>query len=182
VPLGPGPLVVGPGSCLATWRPDLLDARLIPRPDIVVDAGTGVTSGQAGPPARATFTTEQRQRSFTVGERQFGHVRHQHKYAEAALPPAHWFYFHADAAEARATAGSLEEFVAHLGHADPATVAYHAGRGDFSRWVSGVLADQDLASELAAIEDEFTTRSAAAVEAARDRIRRAVRRRYFRPA
>ena len=61
------------------------------------------------------------------------------------------------------------------------TVAYHALRGDFSRWIRGVLADHALAREVAHAERDLEAQRSAAVEDARVRIQQAVVRRYLSP-
>lgn len=58
-------------------------------------------------------------------------------------------------------------------------MSYHAGRGDFSRWVGSTLADQTLSRELAHIERTMATKWAAAVEEARQEIQASIRSRYL---
>jgi hypothetical protein len=66
----------------------------------------------------------QEPRPFTVAARISPHVRHQHKYMAAPLPPERRFYFHT-LGEA-GIAATLEEFSRHLRHCDPAILAYHS--------------------------------------------------------
>jgi len=54
-----------------------------------------------------------------------------------------------------ATAATVEEFGRYLRHCDPAVLAYHLARGDFSRWITGVLADHSFGMHLAAIERDL---------------------------
>ena len=104
------------------------------------------------------------------------YVRHQHKYTAAPLPPERRFYFHT-LGEA-GTAATLEEFSRHLRHCDPYIPAYHLSHGDFSRWVTGTLADNNLGWQVAAIERDLTQHHAAALERARHQITHAIDSRY----
>lgn len=176
-----GQLAAGAGSCRVTWRPDLLDAGTIKDTDLVIDVGHAVPSNRREP-FRATLNTDGSSRPFTVGHRGSEHVRHQHKYAVAPLPPSRRFYFHdQDPTDATAAAATLEEFHHLIGQADVAAVGYHASRGDFSRWVGDAIADDTLARELAHIERDLDARHAAALEDARHQIRQAIQGRYLRP-
>ena len=94
----------------------------------------------------------------------------------APLPPERRFYFHA-LGEA-GIAATLEEFSRHLRHCDPAILAYHLSRGDFSRWVTGTLADHTLGRQVAAIERDLSQHHAAALERARHQIMHAIDSRY----
>jgi hypothetical protein len=170
----------GAGSCLVTWRPELLDTGVTDDTDIVIALGDpGTTGGRRGP-LTATLQTADGSRPFVVGPRDSSHVRHQQKYARTELPPDRRFYFRdLDQGKPTAPAASLEQFHERLQHADAATVEYHATRGDFSRWVAGTLADHALAQELSQIERNLVTRHAGAVEQARQQIGRAVLDRYL---
>jgi hydroxymethylpyrimidine pyrophosphatase-like HAD family hydrolase len=171
----------GAGSCRVTWRPDLLAAGAVKDTDLIIDVGHAVPSNRREP-FRATLNIDGSGRQFTVGHRDSEHVRHRHKYAVAPLPPSRRFYFHdQDPTDATSAAATLEEFHDRIGQADVATVAYHASRGDFSRWVGDAVADDTLARELAHIERDLDARHAAAVEDARQQLRRAIQHRYLRP-
>lgn len=169
-------VAAGPGGCLVTWRPELLPEGLARGADVVITtAEPGATSGER---ATATLTTAGETRTFRVDKRISSHVRHQHKYAAAPLPPHRRFYFRDQ--DPTSAAATVEEFRNRISHADSAILDYHLGRGDFSRWVSGTLADGAFADELARIEREMTDRHAAAVEHAREEICRAIEQRYLR--
>ena len=170
-------LTAGMGDCLVTWRPDLLDAGTVDDADVVIELDD---PGPQGPSSRvsATLRTGAERVRLVVGPRRSDHVRHQHKYAVAPLPPERRFYFR-DGGPSDPGAASLEQFDEQLGHLDAGTVAFHADRGDFSRWVAGVLGDADLAHELALVERDLVARHAAAAEDTRLEIRRAVQRRYL---
>jgi hypothetical protein len=171
-------VAAGAGSCRVTWRPELLDVGTVKDTDLVIDVGQAVPSNRREP-FRATLNLNGITRQFTVGHRGSEHVRHRRKYAKVRLPPSRRFYFHAQGSTGVKEAATLEEFHHLIGQADLATVAYHASRGDFSRWVGGALADDTLARELAHIERDLNARHAAAVEEARHAIRQAVQERYL---
>lgn len=171
----------GPGSCLVTWRPDLLGEDVLGSFDvaITVDRPDGVT-GRDRTRLEATLRAGSSSTPFVVGRRSTTHVRHRHKYASTPLPPARRFYFRDhDSSAPTAAAASLDEFHHLLGQADVATVAYHADRGDFSRWIRGVLADHALAREVAHVERDLRARRSAAVEDARSQIQGVVLHRYL---
>jgi hypothetical protein len=49
-------------------------------------------------------------------------------------------------------ASSLGEFVRALGQVPRASLAHHAGRGDFSRWIRDVMSDRVLGGRVAKLE------------------------------
>ena len=167
----------GRGDCLVTWRPELLDAGTVDGADVVVDLDDPGPHG-AAEPLHATVTVDGVSERFTVGRRRSDHVRHQHKYAVAPLPPERQFYFCRPGSPS-VGAATLSEFDDLLGHADADTVAHHASRGDFSRWVAGTLADPELAAELTQAERELVASCARAAEVAREQVQQAVRKRYL---
>jgi hypothetical protein len=126
---------------------------------------------------RATISVSgQPPRPFTVAARVSPHVRHQHKYSATPLPPHRRSYFHTTGE--LATAATLNEFSRRIGHCDPAVLDYHLARGDFSRWITGAIADHSLGRQLAGIESELSNRHAAELERARHRIIHAIDIRY----
>lgn len=175
-PSGPG--LAEPGTCIVTWQADMLPAAFRDTVDLTLAiTATPPTANASTAVPRATITADgQQPRPFTVAKRVSPHVRHQHKYLTAPLPPERRFYFHS-LGEA-GIAATLEEFSRHLRHCDPAILAYHLSRGDFSRWVTGTLADQSLARQLAAIERDLSQHHAAALERARHQIVHAIDNRY----
>ena len=104
-------------------------------------------------------------------------MRHQHKYITVPLPPHHRFWFRTDGD--LVAAATLEEFVRQLRHSDLGTVAHHMARGDFSRWITGIFADVNLGTQLAAIERDLGQRHAAELERARQRVIHAIDNRYL---
>jgi hypothetical protein len=175
-PSGPG--LAEPGTCIVTWRADMLPATFRDTVDITLATATTSSAADASMAVpRATISVNGGQpRLFTVAARISPHVRHQHKYMAAPLPPERRFYFHA-LGEA-GTAATLEEFSRHLRHCDPAVLTYHLSRGDFSRWVTETLADRNLGRQLAAIERDLCQHHAAALEQARQQIMHAIDSRY----
>ena len=175
-PRGPG--LAEPGTCIATWQPDTLPA-VRDTVDIIL-AVTGAPPGVANAPMaapRATISVNgQPPQPFTVATRISPHVRHQHKYTAIPLPPHRRFYFHTTGEPA--AAATLEEFSRQIRHCDSAVLAYHLARGDFSRWITGVLADRSLGTHLAAIERDVGHHHAAELERARHRIIHAIDGRY----
>ena len=174
-----GPSFAEPGTCIATWRPDTLPAAVRDTVDLILTT-TGTHPATANAPVAAPGATisagGQPPRPFTVATRVSPHVRHQHKYTAAPLPPHRRFYFHTT--DEPAAAATLEEFSRYLRHCDPAVLTYHLARGDFSRWITGALADHSLGTHLAAIERDVGYRHAAELERARYRIIHAIDSRY----
>jgi hypothetical protein len=174
VPSGPG--LAEPGTCVITWRADMLPATFRGTVDLTLKTTTPPADSSA-PAPRATISVGGEQpRLFTVAARISPHVRHQHKYMAAPLPPERRFYFHT-LGEA-GIAATLEEFSRHLRHCDPAILAYHLSREDFSRWVTQTLADHSLGRQVAAIERDLSQHHAAALERARHQIMHAIDSRY----
>jgi hydroxymethylpyrimidine pyrophosphatase-like HAD family hydrolase len=174
----PGPGLAEPGTCIVTWRAEILPAAYRDTVDLTLATTTAPPAANASMAVpRATIAVNGHQpRRFTVAARISPHVRHQHKYLTAPLPPERRFYFHT-LGEA-GTAATLEEFSRHLRHCDPAILAYHLTRGDFSRWITVTLADRNLGSQFAAIERDVSQHHAAALERARHQIMHAIDSRY----
>ena len=73
----------------------------------------------------------------------------------------------------------MHYFRAAVGHLDPQALQYHLERGDFSRWLNHTIADQDLAAQVAAWEDQLLARRAADLERIRHQLVQAVGERYL---
>jgi hydroxymethylpyrimidine pyrophosphatase-like HAD family hydrolase len=166
-----GPLDAG--TCLVTWQPQLLPARIRDTVDITLTAvaapaaglGVGGTGGQVVIEARGAEPA----RTFVPARRVNPHVRHQHKYAAVGLPGHRRFYFRGAGADPEGV-GTIDDFSRFLRHCDQETVAYHLDRGDFSRWITDTLGDHQLGLLLAGVERELRQRRAADLEHARERI------------
>jgi len=172
--------IAEPGTCMVTWRPDVMPAAFRDSVDFTFAAAAMISAEHNAPMAgpRATVSVgRQPPRPFTAAGRVSPHVRHQHKYAVTDLSPHRRFYFRAQDGEPE-TAATLEEFSRHVRHCDPAVLGYHLSRGDFSRWVTGTLADFRLGTDLAAIERDLSFRQAAELERARHRIIHTIDSRY----
>lgn len=77
------------------------------------------------------------------------HVRHLHKYLKAPLPASKRFYFRdADHSSPSRTAASLWEFREALQLVPLESLRYHLKRGDFERWLIGVLHESELARRI----------------------------------
>ena len=179
----PGPGLAEPGTCTITWRPGTLPAAFRDSVDLTL-AITGTPSEEANTlltvPRATVSVAGQPPRPFSVDHRISPHVRHQHKYTATALPPHRRFYFHTggEMGGEPLTAATVEEFSRHIRHCDPAVLSYHLSRGDFSRWITGTIADRHLGSDLAAVERDVLLRHAAELERARHRIIHAIDNRY----
>jgi hydroxymethylpyrimidine pyrophosphatase-like HAD family hydrolase len=179
-PSGPG--LAEPGTCVVTRRPAALTAAFRDSIELTL-ATTGPPPAAAGAPmpvSRATISAAgQPPRPFTVARRVSPHAR-QHRHIATALPPHRRFYFHTrgEADGEPVTAATLEEFNRHIRDCGLATLDYHLSRGEFSRWVTGILADHSLGTVLAAVERDHGIRHAADLERARHRIIHAIDSRY----
>jgi len=169
------------GTCLVTWRPELLPSELARTVDFAINVSTvrskPLSEGANRPELRGTLVSADMTQPFHIGHRVSSHVRHGHKYACTPLPASRRFYFHGPrASEAAAT---LEEFSRHLLSCNLDVLDYHLTRGDFSRWVGGTLADYSLATELSDVEHDVANRRAASLEQARRQVSDAIRHRYL---
>jgi hydroxymethylpyrimidine pyrophosphatase-like HAD family hydrolase len=168
------------GTCLVTWRPELLPADVVRTVDVTVTVSPPAGLDTEPGALRGTLVSAGEARQFRIGGRVSAHVRHWHKYAATPLPVSRRFFFHGrDPADPEAAAATVEEFSRHVRHCDLNTLDYHLTRGDFSRWVSGTLTDRDLGAELADIERDHANRHAASLERARQQVCDVIRRRYL---
>ncbi len=118
-------------------------------------------------------------RPFTVAQRTTVHTRHRHKYADVVLPHDRRFYFRPVDAQVIPPAGTMRDFATAVHRLAPEALQFHLERGDFSRWLSHIVADDELAGEMTAWEDEVAARRAADVERVRQQIVSAVHDRYL---
>lgn len=96
--------------------------------------------------------------TFVAAPRTTSHVRHLQKYADGRLPSHRCFFLRRPDGRLVATVGSLGELAEALDAVDDDVLAFHASRGDFSRWLREVFADQELAGHLAKIERRWSRR------------------------
>jgi hydroxymethylpyrimidine pyrophosphatase-like HAD family hydrolase len=106
------------------------------------------------------------------------HRRHVRKYAQGDLGEERSFYFRGPDGRLRLRAQNLSLFVQLADGVDDETWQHHLQRRDYSDWVREAIKDEELASEVAAIEahpDRPPAESRALVRAA-------IERRYTSPA
>jgi hydroxymethylpyrimidine pyrophosphatase-like HAD family hydrolase len=175
------------GYLLITWKPGELSADALASLDAVLALGsscldstlvdlTAAVAGMPraeiaglldGPPGRAVLAWRQHPRqpvAFTIGARVTSHLRHEHKYDQAGVEPAHRFRFRTEpSTPTGAIAANLADLEAELGACDEGVLRHHCPGHDFSRWVADVFHEGPLAAGLAAAEDSLTSRSPAAV-------------------
>ena len=167
---------------LSSFAPESLPANEIDDTDVVLtldDSDKAADVGSrtlrrasvrfgAGPP-----------RVFTIAERRTMHVRHRHKYADVSLSKERRFYFRPIDGQVVGAAGSMGDFCTAVGHLDPRALQYHPERGDFSRWLDDIIADKELAMQVAVWEDELLAHRAADLERIRRELVQAVEQRYL---
>lgn len=185
--LGPDSLAVagsaytGPwGSCLVTYRPDLIDASALDRLDAVIYVGVGqspssdivdllarvssrtqadvlqeLTSAQPEDAYLAVRPDIGPSTAFSAATRVTEHRRHWHKYTDATLPPWHRFYFRDGHDAVVEVAPNLRRLRSVMAHCAPQVIEHHAAGHDFSRWINEVFSDTYLATQLGVVEDQW---------------------------
>jgi len=175
------------GYLLVTWQPEELSADALASLDAVVTLGspdpaspfvdlTAAVAGMPraeiarlldGPGGRAVLAWRHHPRqavAFTIGPRVTAHLRHEHKYDQSGVEPAHRFYFRTEPDNPTgAVAANLAELEAELARCDEGVLRHHCPGHDFSCWVASVFRDGPLAADLAAAEASLTARSPGAV-------------------
>ncbi|MGD0375722.1 MAG: HAD hydrolase family protein [Streptosporangiaceae bacterium] len=180
------------GYLLVTWQPEELSAEALVALDVVIALGSPHPASQfvdltaavadmprteiarllAGPTGRAVLAWRQRPGQavrFTLGARITPHLRHEHKYEQSGVEPAHRFYFRTEPDNPTgAVAANLAELEAELGRCDQGVLRHHCTGHDFSRWTASVFHDKMLAAHLSAAEAALPAEShEAAVEQVR---------------
>jgi hypothetical protein len=169
------------GFCLATYRPSQLGDRVAGATDVFIVGrttapeetaflssrlGRGVGSGTAigvlpDLPGGEFLVVQPDQggrltpMTFVAPPRNTAHVRHRKKYAECRVPLERRFFFRRPAGQVVAEAESLHGFRRVVLATDDAVLGYHAGRGDFSRWVLDVFSDRELSRQLRKMETRW---------------------------
>lgn len=90
---------------------------------------------------------------------------------KAMLSPERSFYFWKNNHFLGLCASNLKEFVSVLEYLDPSSISYHLSRGDFQRWFTNVLGEENLAhnlDRLAALSKEGEELRTLILEALRD--------------
>ncbi|MGQ9768707.1 MAG: DUF5752 family protein [Anaerolineae bacterium] len=86
---------------------------------------------------------------FRVGQRALPHIRHLHKYLRATLPEPKQFYFcDRQGRYLGRAAANLWEYREAIRDVPAESLEYHLTRGDFERWLTTVLHDDELARRL----------------------------------
>jgi hydroxymethylpyrimidine pyrophosphatase-like HAD family hydrolase len=177
----------GEGYLLVTWRPEELSADALVALDAVIALGSphpasrivDLTAAVAdmrraeiarlleGPAGRAVLAWRHHPRqavAFNLGRRITPHLRHEHKYGQSGVEPAHRFHFRTEPdTPTGETAGNLAELEAELVRCDRGVLRHHCVRRDFSGWIEGVFHDKSLAADLRAAEAALPPQSPAAV-------------------
>ncbi len=163
------------GFCLPTYRPSWIRESVVNAVDVFVLARTTAPEELACLRAALADPTGESERAIAVlpalprGEfvviqprepggrgaltfvpapRETVHVRHLRKYADSVVSPARRFVFRHPDGRSAATADSLSSFRHAVAAVDGGVLAYHARRGDFSRWVLDVFSDRELEVQL----------------------------------
>lgn len=101
---------------------------------------------------------------FRVARRETSHKRHVRKYATGKLAPDRWFHFRGPQGKLDLVAQNLETFTMLAKGVDEDTWTYHLGNGEITRWLREQIKDEELADEVAQLEnqgDAAATRRAA---------------------
>lgn len=170
----------GPGFLLASYQLDQL-AHLVREnePAFVLTTHLPEQALGAMAPRRATLSSPaERERPFTVGQRRTAHVRHEHKYITQPLPSDRRFYFRTQSGKPL-VASTIPEFRSAMRKCEAESLGFHIERGDLSRWVTEILADAELGTQLARIELAVAEDRVRSLERARQKMLRAVADRYL---
>jgi hydroxymethylpyrimidine pyrophosphatase-like HAD family hydrolase len=106
------------------------------------------------------------------------HKRHVRKYAEGELGPDKSFYFRGPDGRLNLRAQNLQLFLQVADGVDDDTWLHHLHQHDYSRWMRTALKDEDLADDVARVEDTFGAAPNLAGRESRERIRAAIESRY----
>ncbi|GAA3039219.1 HAD-IIB family hydrolase [Streptosporangium longisporum] len=104
--------------------------------------------------------------------------RHRRKYAAGELGEESSFFFRGPENMLNLRAGNLTSFCRMAEGVDEGTWNYHLERGDYSRWLAGSVKDEELAAEVAEVEQS----SGDAADETRRRVRELIEARYTAPA
>jgi len=178
------------GSCLVTYRPDLIEPEQLERTDAVIALGQGgalnrhvidllagvcgetperisqhlsaVGPGSGFLAVRPHLGTP---RTFRVGSRVTEHRRHLRKYLQVSLPPERCFHFRDRHDRPVAVASNVTELQKVLRDCADGVLEHHAKGKDLSRWIDAVFGDEDLSMALATIESRLSGHEIAVSEA-----------------
>ena len=105
-------------------------------------------------------------------------TRHSRKYIEGNLGKNRSFYFRGPAGKLNLRAQNLHLFTDLADGVDDETWKFHLERGDYSKWLRAEIKDDELVSEIDAIERDVTMTPAAS----RAAVRASIEKRYTLPA
>jgi hypothetical protein len=105
-------------------------------------------------------------------------VRHEHKYITQPLPSDRRFYFRTLSGKPL-VASTIPEFRTAIRKCETESLGFHIDRGDLSRWVTEILADAELGTQLARIELAVSEDHVRSLERARQKMLRAITERYL---
>jgi hypothetical protein len=186
-----------PGAILITVHPDAVSPEALKDIETVIAVGPQAadvikvfcrTVGEAAPKGLRAPGENQVlfwRRTVTDGVRlveaprpQQSHKRHTRKYAEGRLGEDKSFYFRGPDGALNLRAYNLMTFLELADGIDDETWQHHLRAGDYSRWFSEQVKDDDLAREAAAVEADTRL----SPKESRAAISEVVRKRYTAPA
>ncbi len=189
------------GVCLITYQPARLPPEEVASIDAIVvagelDGGAGdvlarfgeeqgvdvaeVAAAAAHLRANQALLVQRGTRAVcTLRARATPHVRHMHKYVQIDLPVEHSFYFERGWGDPTGmVAANLGAFRQLLEICESSSLAHHLRGGDFSRWVEGVIADDELAAALRSVEERRAAPLHISLDEARRELIAAIENRY----
>jgi hydroxymethylpyrimidine pyrophosphatase-like HAD family hydrolase len=129
-------------------------------PDLPLGEFAAVTVEPSGTSSAVTFAAPPRETT---------HVRHSRKYSDTTMAPAHRFLFREPDGRLVGVAESVVQFRHALAAVGETSLAHHARRGDFSRWILHVFSDWQLAAQLRKVESRWTRGEITDLRSALDR-------------
>jgi hydroxymethylpyrimidine pyrophosphatase-like HAD family hydrolase len=138
------------GLCLVSYHPSEINQTLLDRMEWQVSLSEGASRQALLIPPDAEPVL------FRAGVRTTRHVRHWHKYVDGELAEGLRFTFRSNESGGGERVGTLRAFIATLQTVPADAVRFHAGRGDFSRWLGEAYRDHVLASLVATAERDLT--------------------------
>lgn len=114
-------------------------------------ANLGITEAALLPP---TEEAEGNLRRFVVAPRLTTHVRHRTKYFDIPVPTESKFVFTDNGQAVGETAATLRELSSAAKRVAPNVLANHNQHHDFSRWITSLFCDHDLANDVRQLESK----------------------------
>jgi hypothetical protein len=186
------------GMIYVTVHPDQIERSVLNTADLILALGEAPAKtihsyceaiGQPPPPLQETklvhgealfWNRSGPEPPFTIritpGETE--RRRHRRKYAEGSLPPHRSFYFRGPTGALNLRAQNLILFAQIADGVDESTWVHHLRQGDYSRWFSDAIKDDELAESARRIEQ----RSELSPAESRKLMRAAIEEHYTLPA